>query len=128
MSQSPALPAHRHRGAQPGNANALRHGFYARNLDRFSPLAYDETEMRNLLGEAAMLKDYMYRLYSANIDTHDPTIIQETLHSLSLAGLTLARLLQVHNDIRLFSNAHSSLDTLLTAIDSPSSKDTSHSL
>ena len=45
------------RGAPNGNKNRLRHGFYAKNLGMASPANFDEREMRNLLGEAAMLKD-----------------------------------------------------------------------
>ena len=42
------------RGAPNGNKNALRHGFYAKNLGLSSPSKLDEFEMRNLMGEAAM--------------------------------------------------------------------------
>jgi len=44
----------RRKGAPKGNKNALRHGFYAKNLGLSSPSKLDEFEMRNLMGEAAM--------------------------------------------------------------------------
>lgn len=91
----------RSRGAPKGNKNALRHGFYAKNLGLSSPSKFDEFEMRNLMGEAAMIKDYMYILYTCNLESRDSAVLAETLRALSLAGMALARLLQVHTDIRI---------------------------
>lgn len=105
-------------GGQPGNSNALRHGFYARNLGNFSPRLYPEAEMRNLLGEAAMLKDYMYFLYNCNVESTDSAVLAETLRALALAGMSLARLLQVHKHIRVYQDTppESSLDDLLASL------------
>lgn len=103
-------------GGQPGNKNALKHGFYARNLGVSSPSKLNEYELRNLLGEAAMLKDYMYILYNRNLEVRDSTVLADTLRALSLASMALARLLQVHADIRIVrspSNSDTSLQTLL---------------
>jgi hypothetical protein len=111
----------RKRGGQLGNQNALRHGFYAANLGQISPRQYDETEMRNLLGQAAMLKDYMYKLYTKNADSTDSNTIIESLRALSLAGVSIARVLQAHNDLRLYgSKTDSSLDQLLSSLDAAS--------
>ena len=112
-------------GGQPGNKNALKHGFYARNLGMSSPSRLDEYEMRNLLGEAAMLKDYMYILYNRNLETHDSIVLAETLRALSLASMALARLLQVHTDIRILrpdSNHDSTLKTLLNDMSSATTR------
>jgi len=70
--------------------------------------------MRNLMGEAAMLKDYMYILYTCNLEVRDSrelcapewvlregSVLAETLRALSLAGMALSRLLQVHCDVRI---------------------------
>jgi len=92
------------RGGQPGNTNALRHGFYARNLGLESPTAIDETQMRNLLGEAAMLKDYMFKLYTRTIDSNDNAEIAETLRALSMASMALSRLLEVHCRVRVYES------------------------
>lgn len=108
------------RGGQPGNRNALRHGFYAKNLGMSSPSKLNEYEMRNLLGEAAMLKDYMYILYNRNLEICDSTVLAETLRALSLASMALARLLQVHSDIRIVrsnTSVDSSLAHLLADMD-----------
>ena len=112
-------------GGQPGNKNALRHGFYAKNLGMSSPSNLNEPEMRNLLGEAAMIKDYMYILYNKNLESHDSVVLAETLRALSMAGMALSRLLQVHNDIRLVRSnpgVDSSLSHLLSDMNSATSR------
>lgn len=115
-SQPVQQKAKRKKGAQPGNINALRHGFYARDLGKISPSQYSEVEMRNLLGEAAMLKDYMYFIYNCNLGSADSAVLAETLRALSLAGMSLSRLLQVHNHIRIVSSDDSSLSDLLDSM------------
>lgn len=111
------------RGGQPGNTNALRHGFYAKNLGMYSPSKLKEEEMRNLLGEAAMIKDYMYILYNCNLEIRDSMVLAETLRALSLAGMALARLLQVHCQVRVHQSGGSpSLDTLLGSMHSATSR------
>jgi hypothetical protein len=108
MSNVSIFSTPRRRGAQPGNRNALRHGYYARNLGLESPTALDEAQMRNLLGEAGMLKDFMFQLYNKNIASTDSAEIAETLRALSMASMALARLLDVHSRIRIFTPGDSS--------------------
>jgi len=111
------------RGGQPGNTNALRHGYYARNLGMSSPSKLKEEDMRNLLGEAAMIKDYMFILYNCNLEIRDSMVLAETLRALSLAGMALARLLQVHCQVRVHeSGGSSSLDALLGSMQSATSR------
>ncbi len=43
----------------------------------------------------------MYILYTCNLQSRDSAVLAETLRALSLAGMALARLLQVHTDIRI---------------------------
>ena len=76
MSDQPqVIRAKGKRGGQPNNRNAFKHGYYARNLGLISPTKLPEKELRNLLGEAAMLKDYMYFLYNSSIESHDSVAI-----------------------------------------------------
>ena len=109
-------------GGQPGNTNALRHGYYASNLGITSPRKYNEAELRNLLGEAAMLKDYMYILYNCNLEVRDSAVLAETLRALSLASMALARLLQVHCQVRIHSSSDSTLSELLTSMDAAATR------
>jgi len=102
------------RGAPNGNKNAMRHGFYAKNLGLTSPSKLDEFELRNLMGEVAMLKDYMHILYTKNLASDDPIVLTETLRALSLAGMAVSRLLLVHCQVRITrSGSASSLNDLL---------------
>lgn len=111
------------RGAPNGNKNALRHGFYARNLGIASPSKLDEFEMRNLMGEVAMLKDYMYILYNRNLESSDSAVLAETLRALSLAGMALSRLLIVHTQVRITRNSSdSSLQSLFTDMTAATSR------
>jgi hypothetical protein len=106
MSENPNIIIPRHPGGQPGNTNALRHGFYARHLGDPSAPALTQIEMNNLLGEAAMLKDYMYKLYMSNIEVDDCILLADTLHALSLAGMALARVLDVNQRIQIWVPKH----------------------
>ncbi len=108
----------RKEGGQPGNLNALRHGFYAQDLGKRTPQTYDQYELRNMMGEIAMLKDYMYNLYALNIDSTDSTTLSETLRGLSLAGMAISRIMIVHDHCKLSSNGNSTLKELLKALDS----------
>jgi len=102
------------RGAPNGNKNAMRHGFYAKNLGLTSPSKLDEFELRNLMGEVAMLKDYMHILYTKNLASDDPIVLTETLRALSLAGMAVSRLLLVHCQVRITrSGSASPLNDLL---------------
>jgi len=102
------------RGAPNGNKNAMRHGFYAKNLGLTSPSKLDEFELRNLMGEVAMVKDYMHILYTKNLASDDPIVLTETLRALSLAGMAVSRLLLVHCQVRITrSSSSSSLNDLL---------------
>ena len=111
------------RGAPLGNQNAVSHGFYARNLNVSPPSKLDEFEMRNLMGEVGMIKDYMYRLYCQNIESTDPEILANTLRALSLGGMAISRMLLVHSRVRLFRPTRSkSLDSLLTDLKSSATR------
>ena len=101
MSDITIIESPRKPGGQPGNTNALRHGFYAKNLGFDGPKTIDEYEMRNLLGEAAMLKDFMFKLYTAGIEAPDSSQIADPLRALSLASMALSRLLDVHFRIKM---------------------------
>ena len=125
MSDQPQIiPAKKGRGAPIGNKNAFRHGFYAKNLGIVPPSKLDEVELRNLLGEAAMIKDYMFILYNCNLEIRDSAVLADTLRALSLAGMALARLLQVHGHIRVPSSNSSSstLDDLRADMDAATSR------
>ena len=116
-TQSPEPPKKKKRGAPFGNQNAFRHGFYARNLGTTSPQEFDERELRNLMGEVAMLKDFMFNIYTTNLESTDGRVLTQSLRALSLAGVALSRLLLTHDRVRPCSGATPTLDDLLHTLD-----------
>lgn len=122
-SHREAKAAKRRKGAPNGNKNALRHGFYARELGVVSPAKLDEYELRNLMGEVSMLKDYMHILYTKNLDSSDPIVLTETLRALSLAGMAVSRLLLVHCQVRISrSGSNTYLKDLFADMDAAASR------
>jgi hypothetical protein len=92
-------------GGQPGNQNALRHGFYASKLGEIPLSELDEGEMRNLLGEVAMIKDIMFRIYQKADNCVEYSDLLEILRGLSVGGISLSRLLQTHSRVSFISDA-----------------------
>lgn len=88
--------ASRSKGAQPGNINALKHGFYS---SQFSDLELNDLESALGVGlgdEIALLRVLIRRfstiLYSANFDLEEMSLFLNTLGSnmTRLAGLLRA--------------------------------------
>ncbi len=91
----------RHRGAQPYNNNALRHGSYARSRSQEPPLPISGAQMDCLRAEIVRLKNYMFDLYNKNIDSTDTAVLAETLHALSLAAMALSRALVEYSRVHV---------------------------
>jgi hypothetical protein len=97
-SPPPNKPA-RKRGAQPGNRNAYKHGFYARP---FSKLEIDNlASLQNgLADEIAMLRLLMRRVMEqADQQENSMEDWLQTLQRLSLVANRLARLLKTHREL-----------------------------
>jgi len=103
-------------GGQPGNQNALRHGFYASKLGESSPSKYDEGEMRNLLGEVAMIKDIMFRIYQKADNCTEYSDLLEILRGLSVGGISLSRLLQTHSRVAILRNGGITFNELTSSL------------
>lgn len=110
------------RGAPRGNKNAFRHGFYARDLGVISPCKLDEYELRNLMGEVSMIKDYMHILYKKNLASDDADVLTDTLRALSLAGMAVSRLLLTNSRVRITRSSDSTLDDLLADMNSAAAR------
>jgi hypothetical protein len=116
----PPKPAKRKRGGQPGNRNALKHGFYARSfdldiikdLDIHSPHVDDEIHLLRL---------FMRRICQNAFVGGGQTDLQ-TLRALALASNIVARLYKTRNafDPSLASILSASLEE---AIASPTDHD-----
>ena len=91
--------AKRKRGAQPGNRNALKHGFYASKFSQ-QELASLDTLQIGLVDEIILLRLMMRRVVEqagAQESTLDEWSI--TLQRLSLVANRLARLLKIHQEL-----------------------------
>jgi hypothetical protein len=94
----PATPSPRQRGGQPGNVNALKHGFYTRHLPGMKEVAEEalQTEFPGFEEEIFILRLYVRRLleWSAAAHEFDEAIV--LYRTLCLALATLARLSREH--------------------------------
>ena len=82
------------RGGQPGNNNALKHGFYA---SRFTPTDRQDLEdydFTGLVDEVILLRVYIRRIIeqSANLTKLEDSLT--VLRALSIASTTITRLLR----------------------------------
>lgn len=78
------------RGGQPGNSNALKHGFYS---SRFSNIELTdlETALHDGLGSEIALLRVLIRRFSEKLDQEDPTIEEAASHLLTI-GSAMAKL------------------------------------
>ena len=99
----------RKRGAQTGNLNAFRHGFYSKV---FKPLDADDIEQilsTNLEEEIAMLRTATLRTFELanNADDIDQSI--KALGALGLASIRTSRLLKAQKELGNGDEADSAL-------------------
>ncbi len=110
MSESPIPPSFevidpppsspvpkRNRGAQPGNLNALRHGLYLEGNRIRNTTPLERAELFDIANVINYIKDYIQFTWQAGRSAKELADINETMRSLSLAGLSLARLIAIHD-------------------------------
>ncbi len=102
MSDSiyPQTPKHiRKRGGQPGNMNALKHGFYSRNFHELEGV--DLANMsEGLVDEIALMRVLVRRVFEkANTEDNDIENWSNLLGTLGLATTRLAGLLKIQKAI-----------------------------
>lgn len=87
----------RKRGAPPGNLNALKHGFYSRQLKpmrKDGPIDSGAADALNLGDEIAMLRLFIRRVIHMGAEVEDLEAAIALLRVLCLATTTLTRLLK----------------------------------
>lgn len=106
----------RRRGGQPGNLNALKHGFYSRSFRKFEIDDLGVTSVTDLAGEINALRISTRRLIELSADNTDTEIGIKLLSTLSLALVRLSNLLraQVRINAGLESEAFESIGKGLT--------------
>ncbi len=84
----------RRRGGQPGNLNAMKHGFYARSFRKFEIDDLHAISGTDLSGEINALRIATRRLIELSSDNYDTETGIKLLSTLSLALVRLSNLLR----------------------------------
>lgn len=95
MSTQPPSP--RKRGAQPGNRNALKHGFYSRLFTTADKSRLDQISEGDLSSEIKLLRVSIYRLASHILKSTDHQELVAGLATVSSACIRLARLILIND-------------------------------
>jgi hypothetical protein len=82
----------RYRGAQPGNNNALKHGFYSKQLKGVDLQGLGDSGHTGLSDDIAMLRVYIRRVVDLSQNSQSVTETINALRALCLAYMSLARL------------------------------------
>jgi len=97
-SEAPAEGPRRKRGAQPGNLNALRHGFYCRGFRKIDLDDLDQVTM-GLESEIAALRVYTRRMVQAAQEQDGELDLEEKrliLAGMGTAFIRIASLMRTH--------------------------------
>ena len=118
MTDENPTPSIRRRGAQPGNLNAMKHGFYSRNFHRFEIEDLKKIPDTDLVGEINALRVVTRRLLELSSDNTDTEIGIKLLSTFSLALVRLSNLLraQVKINADLESETFASIGQALTEV------------
>lgn len=95
----------RHRGAQPGNINALKHGFYTRRFNQTDLADLESTDYHGLMEEIAIIRLYARRLIELENQSTDITQVANILRILCLASLTITRLVKTSQFLQSSGNS-----------------------
>ena len=98
MDFSPSAP--RKRGAQPGNANARKHGFYSSRLLPDEVKDLDDLEPVDMSGEIDLIRTQLRRLLEdANAQPASFQQRIDLIRVICIAVRSLSRLIRTHNTI-----------------------------
>jgi uncharacterized protein YjcR len=104
-------PPKRRRGGQPGNSNALTHGFYSAHFHKADLAALETNQFSGLNDEIALLRLYIRRVVELGAGLDDLTESLNLLRALCQAAAALTRLVKTQ---RLLSSGQ---DEFSLAID-----------
>jgi hypothetical protein len=79
----------RKRGAQPGNTNALKHGFYSRRFNKIETQDLEASNLDDLSGEIALLRVFTRRVFELAQDVDD---LDRAVHLLSVFSRAVGKL------------------------------------
>ena len=87
----------RKKGAQPGNLNALKHGFYSRQFQERELTDLEELDAEGLENEIAMLRVMMRRLMKRVNHCEDLEQLNAVVGTLGMASSRLAGMLRTES-------------------------------
>jgi len=87
----------RKKGAQPGNLNALKHGFYSRQFQERELTDLEEIDAEGLENEIAMLRVMMRRLMERINNCEDLEQLNAVVGTLGMASSRLASMLRTES-------------------------------
>lgn len=88
-------------GAQPGNKNALKHGFYSRKFSRDESERLDSQEATDVIAEINLLRVYVDRIAEHITIKDKPTEDDlKTLNTLALMTQAISTLTRTHYLVR----------------------------
>ncbi len=96
--EKPKAGAKARRGAQPGNRNALKHGFYSSAFKQQEKAVLSRTAAIDLSGEIDLIRVTCLRFLEAIQQAPDPIDVQTCLAALrlvNLSALSIARMIRV---------------------------------
>ena len=89
-----SLPTFRRHGGQPGNTNALKHGFYTRRFKKRDLSGVEATHNKDLVEEIALLRVFTRCLLESIEPGLDSLELAAILRALCLASGTITRLVK----------------------------------
>jgi len=99
--------AGRKRGAQPGNTNAIKHGFYARNFSPAEHLDLEAAPSQCLSDEIALLR-VLIRRFACQVLASDHADMAVSAHYLNTISDAMARLASLLRTDHLLGGAEKS--------------------
>jgi hypothetical protein len=106
----------RHRGAQPGNVNALKHGFYSRRFNRGELNDLDQVVPYSLTDEINMMRVVIRRVVSLAEEGRPPDELLTILDTLGIASQRLANLLKTKKSLENNGDASNEMQKCLDEV------------
>jgi len=89
-----SLSSSHRRGGQPGNINALKHGFYTRRICKNHLSGLESTNNSGLADEIALIRIFTRRLVETTDPSADLYELADILRSICLASSTITRIIK----------------------------------
>ncbi len=90
-------PSSRHKGGQPGNNNALKHGFYTRRFRKRDLSGVESINLKNLAEEIALIRIFTRRMVEESVQDPDYYDNISVLRAICLASGTITRVIKTQS-------------------------------